>query len=143
MIKKTIKNPAKEIKELEQKLKQALADYHNLTARIEKRRNGWQEEASARIIDKLLDVYDDLVRARTHLKDRGLAMAVSQFWAILESEGVEEAETKGQEFDPEAMDCLEVVSGPKNKVVETIKKGYILKGKIIRPAEVKVGKGGK
>jgi len=129
------------IKELEEKLKRALADYHNLLKRVESRQKQWQEEAAARVIDKLLDVYDDLRRAELHLKDRGLTIAVNQFWAVLQSEGVEEIKTDGRDFDPELMDCVQVVKGPENKVVETLIKGYTLKGRVIRPAKVKVGKG--
>lgn len=129
------------VKELEDQLKRALADYHNLLKRVEQRQKQWRDEAAARIVDKLLDVYDDLVRAEAHLKDRGLTMAVNQFWAVLESEGVAEIKTEKQEFDPELMDCVQVVKGPKNQVVETLIKGYTFKGKVIRPAKVKVGKG--
>ena len=129
------------IKELEEKLRRALADYHNLLNRVELRQKEWQEEASARIIDKLLDVYDDLRRAESHLGDKGLTMAVNQFWAVLQSEGVAEIRSDGEEFDPELMDCVQVVRGPKNKVVETLIKGYTFKGKVIRPARVKVGRG--
>lgn len=130
------------VKELEEKLKRALADYHNLSRRVEKQQQHWEEKAAARIIDKLLDVYDDLCRAQSHLKDKGLTMAVNQFWAVLESEGVAEIKSEGKEFDPESMDCIQVVKGPKNKVVETVIKGYTFKGEVIRPAKVKVGKGG-
>ena len=37
------------------------------------------------------------------------------------------------------MDCLEVVKGSKNKVIEVVKKGYQLHGHVLRPAQVKVG----
>lgn len=131
------------VEELEGQLKRALADYHNLSRRIEEERRNLEDRAAASIIDKLLDVYDDLRRAELHLKDKGLAMAVNQFWAVLQSEGVAEIKSDGAEFDPELMDCIQVVKGPKNKVVETLIKGYTFKGEVIRPAKVKVGKGGK
>lgn len=130
----------KKIEELEIKLKRALADYHNLSRRVELERKEWEERAAARIIDKLLNVYDDLRRVESYLKDRGLTMAVNQFWAILQSEGVAEIKSDGEEFNPELMDCVQVGKGPKNKVVETLIKGYTFNGKVIRPAKVKVGK---
>ena len=128
-------------KELESQLKQALADYHNLSRRIEGQQLVWQERSAARIVDKLLDVYEDLLRAKQSLKDKGLSMAVNQLWAILESEGVAEIEAKGKEFDPESMDCLQVVKGKKNRVEEIITRGYSFKGEVIRPVKVKVGQG--
>jgi len=141
--KKSSANLADKIKKLEDQLKRSLADYQNLSKRIEQRQSEWRNQAVARIIDKLLDVYDDLKRAEDHLKDKGLTMAVSQFWSVLVSEGVEEIDTKNADFNPETMDCVQVVEGKENKVIETISKGYKLNGYVIRPAKVKVGKGGK
>ncbi len=132
---------ADRISQLEDQLKRALSDYYNLDRRIEERNCEWKERALSRIVDKLLEVYDDLCRAEGHLKERGLTMAVNQFWAVLESEGVSEIKTDGENFDPELMDCVEVVEGPENKVVETMVKGYFLNGTVIRPAKVKVGRG--
>ena len=44
-------------------------------------------------------------------------------------------------FDPNKMDCVAVEKGPKDTVVETMLKGYMLNGQVIRPAKVKVGRG--
>lgn len=134
---------SKKVKELEDKLKRALADYDNFSKRVIARQSSWEEESKARIIDKLLDVYDDLLRAKDHIDNQGLSMAVNQFWAVLESEGVTKIETKGEEFDPESMDCVQVVEGKENIVIETMSVGYRLNEKVIRPAKVKVGKGRK
>ncbi len=132
----------KKIAALEEQLARALADYRNLESRIHKEAAQFRERLSWSLIDKLLAVLDDLERAERHLQDRGLTMAVEQFKKVLASEGVERIETDGQEFDPEKMDCVAVVAGPKNKVVATLQPGYTVNGKVIRPAKVKVGKGG-
>lgn len=132
---------SEKINSLEDQLKMALADYRNLSRRVEERQLEWRTKAVSRIVDKLLEVYDDLCRAEKHFKDRGLKMAVNQFWLVLESEGVSKIKTKKMDFDPELMDCTEVVLGSENKVVETVSKGYCLNGEVIRPARVKVGKG--
>ncbi|MBU2592261.1 MAG: nucleotide exchange factor GrpE [Patescibacteria group bacterium] len=138
---KKVSNLAGRVGELEDQLKRALADYHNLDRRIGERSFEWKGKVLSRIVDKLLEVYDDLCRAEKHLKERGLTIAVNQFWAVLESEGVSKIKTKEADFDPELMDCVEVVPGSENQVVETIVKGYSLNGKVIRPAKVKVGRG--
>ncbi|MFH1561173.1 MAG: nucleotide exchange factor GrpE [Patescibacteria group bacterium] len=127
--------------ELEDKLARALADYHNLLKRVEQRSQQWQNQTVARVVDKLLDVYEDLSRAENHLKDRGLTMAANQFWAALKSEGVEKIDCQGTDFDPQTMDCIQVVPGSKNKVVEVVTNGYRLTDSVIRPAKVKVGQG--
>lgn len=128
--------------ELEEKWKRAVADYRNLERRIEEGKTDFVKFANASLIDKLLAVLDDLERAEQHLKDKGLTIAVSQFRHVLETEAVEEIKALKEKFDPQLMDCLEITKGPKNIVVEVCQKGYQLAGKVLRPAKVKVGKGG-
>lgn len=131
----------KNLADIEDKLKRALADYQNL----EKRHFLRQEEnalaSKISLIDKFLPVLDDLERANEHLKDKGIELIIERFKKVLESESVEEIQTKDQEFNPETMDCCEVVEGEKNKVIDCVLKGYMLEGKLIRSAKVKVGKG--
>jgi len=144
MVKKKIKKSSSllgKVEKLEDQLKRSLADYQNLSKRIEQRQSQWHDNTVARVVDKLLDVYDDLKRAKDHVNDKGLSMAVNQLWAVLVSEGVEEVKTEKAKFDPELMDCVQVVKGKENQVVDTLVKGYKLNDKIIRPAKVKVGKG--
>jgi molecular chaperone GrpE (heat shock protein) len=49
----------------------------------------------------------------------------------------------GDEFDPKIMDAVDSGQGEKNKVLEIIRAGYLFKGKLVRPASVKVGQGNK
>ena len=127
------------ITDLENKWKRALADYANLEKRIEKEKEDFVKFANAQLLDKILNVLDDLESAEKHLKDKGLTLAGNRFREILKEEGVEEIEVLGRNFDPELMDAVETVDGPKNKVVEVVLKGYKLYGKVLRPAKVKVG----
>lgn len=138
-----IKKLETQIAELENKWKRALADYQNLEKRIEKERGQLVKFLNASLIDKLLGVLDDLERAEKHLKNKGLSIAVNQFQEALKTEGVEEIKAQGENFNPETMDCTEMVKGPKNIIIEVILKGYKLNGQILRPAKVKVGRGGK
>jgi molecular chaperone GrpE len=135
------KKLSKKVNELEVQLKRALADYHNLSRRIDQKQRSWRDRVAARLIDKMLDVYDDFIRAEKELKNKGLSMAVDQFWSILTSEGVEKVEPEGQEFDADLMDCVKMVDGLKNQVVKVLQTGYLLNGEVIRPAKVTVGKG--
>ncbi|PJC28010.1 nucleotide exchange factor GrpE [Candidatus Shapirobacteria bacterium CG_4_9_14_0_2_um_filter_39_11] len=127
------------ITDLENKWKRALADYANLEKRIEKEKEDFVKFANAQLLDKILNVLDDLESAEKHLKDKGLTLAGNRFREIFKEEGVEEIEVLGRNFDPELMDAVETVDGPKNKVVEVVLKGYKLYGKVLRPAKVKVG----
>jgi molecular chaperone GrpE len=131
------------VADLEGKWKRTLADYDNLRKRVERERGDLVKLASASLLDKLLAVLDDLERVEAHLKDKGLSLAMKQFRQVLATEEVEEIEALGKEFDPELMDCTEIVKGKENVVVEVCQKGYRLAGRVIRPAKVKVGKGKK
>ena len=131
----------KQIDDLKGKWKRALADYQNLERRVNQEKKSLVEFSNAVLIDKLLPVLDSLEKAQNHLKDKGLAMTVDQFKAVLKTEGVEEIQALNKKFNPLQMDCSEVVRGKEDVVVEVVEKGYFLKDKVLRPAKVKVGKG--
>lgn len=146
MMKKNVDRKLKKLKEeisdLENKWKRALADYQNLEKRINVEKEDFVAFANVKLIDKLLGVLDDLERAERHLKDRGLTLAMEQLRSVFKTEGVAEIKARGEKFDAEMMDCVEMAKGPKNIVVEVVEKGYKLNDKVIRPAKVKVGRGG-
>ena len=133
----------KKIKDLELKWKRALADYHNLEKRIDKEKEFFVKFSNAQLLASLLPVLDDLERAKKHLKDQGLSLAVNKFKEVLQKENVEEIKAQGEEFNPELMEAMEIVAGPKNRVVEVVNKGYLFNNKVLRVAKVKVGGGEK
>jgi len=133
----------KKIKDLELKWKRALADYHNLEKRIDKEKEFFVKFSNAQLLASLLPVLDDLERAKKHLKDQGLSLAVNKFKEVLQKENLEEIKAQGEEFNPELMEATEIVKGPKNRVVEVVNKGYLLNNKVLRVAKVKVGGGEK
>jgi len=131
----------KQIEDLTNRWKRALADYQNLEKRYEKEKSDFIQFANANLILKLLMVLAHLEEAVKNLKDKGLEMTVNEFKRVLGEEGVEEIKCLGENFNPELMEALEVVDGKEdNKVVEVFKKGYLLKGKVLVPAKVKVSK---
>lgn len=127
--------------ELENSYRRTLADYQNQERRFKDQQSQVVSMANATLIEKLLFPLDSLEKAQDHLKDKGLQMIIDQINSIFVQEGLEEIKTEGQEFDPYTMDCSEIVPGEKNLVVDTISKGYLLSGKVLRPAKVKVGSG--
>ncbi len=129
-----------QIEEWKGKYLRALADYQNLERRNLSERDELRKFASEALLLRILTAIDTLKRAKDHIKDAGLDLAFKEFIAILESEGVEEIKTVGELFDPHQMECIEVVEGEDNKVVEELRQGYRLHGKVLRVAQVKVGK---
>lgn len=126
--------------EVEGKWKRAVADYENLVKRTEKEKENFVKFANQRLLEKLLGVLDDLELCQKHFSDQGLNLGIEKFKKILESEGVKEIEVLGKDFNPQLMEAVEEVPGPKNKVIEVIARGYLLNETILRPAKVKVGK---
>ena len=132
-----------QLRDLENRFKRALADYQNLEKRHASQKGDLIKFANQGLLDKLLPLLDDLERAQAHLQDSGLELIIDQFRQLLISEGVTPIISDRQIFDPQTMDCAEVVPGPKNKVVTTLAKGYYYHDRVLRPARVEVGSGQK
>lgn len=134
---KTAKNG--DLAKLEDQLKRALADYHNLERRVDEERKLLAQLSSAIVIEKFLPILDNLENAQKHLNDQGLEMVIKQFKDVLRSEGVEEIEAEGAQFDPKFHEATEVVQGDKdNIVVKVARKGYKINGKTLRAVQVVV-----
>jgi molecular chaperone GrpE len=139
--KKTIKNLQLELDSINEKFKRVLADYQNQQKRHEDQAQIMAKYANESLLSKLLPIIDGLQKAKNHLKDEGLNHIANQLIQTLSVEGLEEIKTKDESFNPETMDCSEVVLGKKNIVVETLIPGYIYKDRLLRPAKVTVGNG--
>jgi molecular chaperone GrpE len=135
------------VKVLEDQLKRAVADYHNLEKRISEGRSELSSWANSELIKKLLPVLDHLDKALSGMSKeelnsgwaKGVAMSVKMLKEILKQEGLEETETLGQ-FDPLLHEAVDSREGEHDKVLEIVETGYKLHGKILRPARVVVGR---
>ena len=137
----------KRIEELETQLKRVLADYQNLEKRTAEEKQELIKSASRGLILRLLPALDTLVIAQKHTNDQGLKLSVRQLFDILEKEGVVKIETMGENFDPKYMEAVTIVevdpstgSGQEGKVVEELRPGYMLDDKVLRVAQVVVGR---
>lgn len=130
-----------EIEEWKGKYFRALADYQNLEKRVKLQREELVKYASEKIIYELLAVLDTLEQAEKHLKDPGLTLGVKNLWIVLAGNGVKRIEVLSKKFNPHEMECVEVVESDKeDEVIEEVRAGYKLEDKVIRVAQVKVGK---
>lgn len=132
----------KQIEEWKAKYLRALADYQNLEKRVVQEKSEIRVYAAEAVITKLLPVADTFERAQAHLKDAGFSLALKELGAFLTSQGVSKLEVVGKSFNPHEMECIEVVEGEEDIVIEELLPGYALHGKVIRVARVKVGKHG-
>jgi len=74
---------------------------------------------------------------------KGLLQIKTQLSDFLKNQGVEEIKTIGQKFDPNFQEIVEEVDlkdKESGTVIEEIQKGYLLHGRVLRPAKVKISK---
>ncbi len=126
--------------EFDNNYKRALADYQNLQKRVSEERRDLILAANKDLLLRILSVLDTLVLANHHDGSEGLKVAIKQFLDVLKAEGVTQIETAGKEFDPHLMEAVAIDSGEENKVLEEMRSGFVLNEKVLRPAQVKVGK---
>jgi molecular chaperone GrpE (heat shock protein) len=108
--------------------------------------------AKADLFRDLLDVADNLERALGVVEsdptasdlERGVGQVLAQLRRLLETQGIEEVEVMGREFDPEVAEAIEVrnVDRPQSDgaVIHVLQRGYRYCGRTLRPARVVVGK---
>ena len=125
------------------------ADFENARKRWLKEQAELQERANADLLTQLLEIYDDFERAvavGSAAKGDGTFLAGVQMIArrmedFLKSYGIAGMEPVGKPFDPErheavAHEVSETV--PESTVVEELRRGYTMNGRVLRPAVVKV-----
>ena len=67
-------------------------------------------------------------------------MCIKKFKDILRGFGVIEIESLGKDFNADTMEAIDTKEGEQNKVLKVHKKGYMLIDKVLRPAQVIVGR---
>lgn len=119
----------------------ALADYQNFENRVASQREELISNANKHLIIKLLSFLDNLDQAEIFVKDDHLKIIKDSFHRLLKEEGLKELEVKGKEYDPYTAEVIDMVEGEKaNQVVDVLRKGYEMNGKVIRVAQVKVSR---
>ena len=139
------------IKSLEQQVKTVTADFYNYRQRTTKERQETRKRALEDVITSFLPVLDNLGRALEAASSedtagiiKGVEMVQRQFLGVLEGLGVSVIKAEGEKFDPALHDATgtEPVEDPEldGKVITVILGGYRTKDRVLRPAQVTVGK---
>jgi molecular chaperone GrpE len=122
------------------------AEFENSRTRLEREHARSLELASERLVTELLPILDNLERALEADGDvkEGVEATRDQLMDILTREGLNPISSEGQDFDPAVHEAL--MSKPSDEheedtVIQTLERGYVLKGKTIRPAKVVVSRG--
>lgn len=130
----------KEAEEWKNKYLRVLADYQNLEKRTQSEKVEIRKFAAEVVIARILPTLDTLAKAKANIQDPGLELAYKELESALYEFGLTKIVVVGNEFNPHEMECIEVVAGEDNKVIEELLPGYKLHEKIVRVAQVKVGK---
>ena len=125
------------------------ADFINYRKHVEQEKMEATNLANSTSILRLLPVVDDLERAFASLPAcladnawiRGIKLTYDKLKCILEAQGLAEIKAKGEPFDPRMHEAVICGEGDEGIIIDEIQKGYALKGKVIRPSMVVVGKG--
>lgn len=128
------------IKELEDQLLRAVADYRNLEKRWDEERRELIKYANQELFERLLPSFDTLFLAARHTQDQGVQLTIKMLLDTFAELGINKIRTEGEEFNPELMEATEMVDGEEGKVIEEVRPGFTLYNKLLKPAHVKVGK---
>jgi len=131
------------------RLRYLQADFENLKKRCDRQLEQAKNYATERLVLELLDVVDELelaVETGESANDgkpllEGVQMTLKKFRKVLEQEGVSPIDCEGKTFDPSKHNAVETMEheGVKGCIVgEEVRKGYIMKDRVIRPSVVKV-----
>jgi molecular chaperone GrpE len=142
---------AKKSGEYFDKLLRLHAEFENFKKRAVKEKQQFLKFANEGLIYELINILDNFERAfeqANKMNDfkslhQGVEMILKQIHKLLEENGVKKIECAGKTFDPitqEAIAHIETDKYAENTVVEEVQKGYLLEGRLIRPAVVKVAK---
>jgi len=131
--------------------KQSQADQDRFRERLQADVDRKVELRFGTLVTDVLESMDDLDLALAHVEGvqaaaplaKGVALARDRFLSALERNGVERLDPEGEEFDPNVAEAIGVEpAGPDldRRVVRTVRPGYRMGDRVIRPARVIVGR---
>jgi molecular chaperone GrpE len=137
---------AAENAELQDRLLRRQADFENYRRRAERDRSEFLQFAGMEFARAILPVLDDFERAlKVESADgnftRGVELIYSRLFETLKKMGLEPMDTVGKEFDPnlhQAVDKVESEDAEDQTILDEFQRGYNFRGKLLRPAMVKV-----
>lgn len=146
---------AARVEELEQSLAEAkdqalraAAEAQNVRRRAEQEAEKARKFALEKFVRELLPVVDSLEKALEAMGEEaseahreGVSMTLKMQLDVLGKFGVEVVEPQGEPFDPQRHEAMAMVPNPglePNTVMDVMQKGYLLNGRLVRPAMVVV-----
>ena len=147
-LKSKLEQEQKKSASYEIKIQYLLADFENLKKRTELDVQNRVNAITDDIILKFLSIYDDFVRAREALSKQkanteGLDGILKNMNSFLSELGVKPIDALGEIFDPKLHEAISVKESSDlddDTITVELRKGYILKDRVIRPSLVEISK---
>jgi molecular chaperone GrpE len=129
-------------------LQRLQAEFDNYRKRVLREQTTAVEMAAEPVMRRLLEVLDDFELALMAAEQKpdfdkflhGVELVYAKLVETLKSEGLERIDAEGKPFDPERHEAL-MGSGAGDGepvVADVLRQGYVLKGRVVRPAGVRV-----
>ena len=138
------------VKELEDGWKRTQADFDNYRKRTEEQKLEMIELSKADFMTKITPVLDNFRRAFSHLdindpKIAGVKQIEKQLEDILKAEGLEKIDAQtGTKFDHNLHEAISFEINdkiPSDHIIAELESGWTYRGRVIKPAKVRVSKG--
>jgi len=144
-----IEDMESEIDYLRKELEHVRSEYQDYRHQQSKLCKTQADQDTAAVIERILEVHDSLDLAKSAKNklefEKGITQIIKQMDQALGSLGVEIIDPTNMPFNPEFHEVLRkdrIVTLPSETVVKVFTKGYVLKGKLLRPAKVAISVGG-
>ena len=144
-LREKLEKAEQELGETKDQYQRMLAEYANYKRRTEQEKEQLGQFSRGEMLKALLPTVDNLERAAAapdgEEYKKGVDMVIRQFHEELAGLGLEEIPAESQPFDPELHHAVmrEDADGVEpDTVTEVFQKGYRYKGRVLRPAKVKV-----
>jgi molecular chaperone GrpE len=140
-----------EVDEYRAHLQRLQAEFDNYRKRVLREQTTAVEMAAEPVMRRLLEVLDDFELALLHSGEdvdqdrllKGVELVYAKLLDALRAEGLERIEAEGKPFDPTMHEALMQTGEGEGEphVVEVFRPGYALRGRVLRPAGVRVERG--
>ncbi len=140
-----------EIEELTDRVQRKQAEFRNYKKRAERKREDIKERAAEDLVERIVDVRDNLARALEEADEHGgeairdgVESTLSEFDRVLQEENVSVIDPDpGTEVDPTRHEVMMRVESEKQDgaVEDVFRQGYEMGGKVLREAQVTVSDG--
>jgi molecular chaperone GrpE len=130
-------------------LRRVQAEFENYRKRVIKEQTALVDRATSGLVEQLLSVLDSFELALNNLDAaggddiesvrKGVELVYAELLGVLEKAGLSRIEAEGKPFDPNVHEAVMQEDGDGEPVVtDVLRTGYTLKGRVLRPAMVKV-----